>query len=175
MNDTFRLTNWLVSSNGLERRRVKYGMIWLPGNQLPYFSITLEREEKKRNNRWYDAGGGAALEEIAENFPALAPLVKWHLCDQDGTPMHYLANAIFWYEIATGVRECGPRETKESAMKSFRSCAIWTDHVSDPGVSVDVMRKLLPSRLPSLRATFKREMAEADVTFILPTSTRARA
>jgi len=38
--------------------------------------------------------GGCLHNEIAERFPELAPLIKWHLCSTDG-PMHYIANTVY--------------------------------------------------------------------------------
>lgn len=40
------------------------------------------------------AAGGCLHDEIAEAFPELAPLTKWHLCSTDG-PLHYLANTCY--------------------------------------------------------------------------------
>lgn len=37
---------------------------------------------------------GCLHDEVAEHFPELAHLIKWHLCAADG-PMHYLANTIY--------------------------------------------------------------------------------
>lgn len=39
--------------------------------------------------------GGCCHDEVAEAFPELAPLLKWHLCSTDG-PLHYVANALYW-------------------------------------------------------------------------------
>lgn len=175
--DTFRFSDYFVSADGLERSRVKYGMSWLKGNQLPYFSITLEREERRsvESTSWKYSGGGAALKEIAEKFPALAPLVKWHMCDQNGTLMHYIANAVFWYEIARGERKAGPYD--KNPLGSFKSCAAWGAVASDGELNTSAlmstvsMRTRLQERLPLLQATFKREMEAAGVTFILPVET----
>lgn len=38
--------------------------------------------------------GGCLHDEIAEAFPELAPLIRWHLCSDDG-PVHYEANTIY--------------------------------------------------------------------------------
>lgn len=42
-----------------------------------------------------DVAGGCLHEEVAERFPELAPMLKWHLSSTDG-PMHYLAN-VLWH------------------------------------------------------------------------------
>lgn len=38
--------------------------------------------------------GGCMHEEIAQVFPELAHLIRWHLCGTDG-PMHYIANTVY--------------------------------------------------------------------------------
>lgn len=44
---------------------------------------------------------GCIHEEIASWFPALAPLIQWHLCSTD-SPMHYVANVVY----LAGDRDC---------------------------------------------------------------------
>jgi hypothetical protein len=41
-----------------------------------------------------DVAHGCIHDEIAETFPELQPLLKWHLCSTDG-PMHYLENTLY--------------------------------------------------------------------------------
>lgn len=38
--------------------------------------------------------GGCLHDDIAEIFPELAPLIRWHLCGID-SPMHYVANTVY--------------------------------------------------------------------------------
>lgn len=38
--------------------------------------------------------GGRMHEEIAKYFPELEPLIKWHLCSQEG-PLHYITNTVY--------------------------------------------------------------------------------
>lgn len=59
-------------------------------NGHPSFSVTGDIRDK----RGRDAGGGCCHDLIAEVFPELAPLIKWHLCSTDG-PMHYVANTVY--------------------------------------------------------------------------------
>lgn len=40
------------------------------------------------------AAGGCLHEDIAQVFPELAPLIKWHLCSTE-QPLHYVANAAY--------------------------------------------------------------------------------
>jgi len=57
--------------------------------QGPYFSITGE----------IGAGGhyaaGCIHVEIAEAFPEFKKYIKWHLCNVNDGPMHYIANALY--------------------------------------------------------------------------------
>lgn len=75
---------------------VEAGLHYLQGNERPYFSVTCSIYEQARNNRWMDAGGGAAHEEILKAFPKLAPVIDLHLSDDFGVPMHAVANALYW-------------------------------------------------------------------------------
>lgn len=59
------------------------------GNGHNTFSIT---GTIHRNGRW--DRGGCIHEDIAEHFPELAPLLKWHLTSTDG-PLHYVANTVY--------------------------------------------------------------------------------
>lgn len=43
---------------------------------------------------WLNACG-CQHELVAEHFPELAHLIRWHLCSTDG-PMHYVENALYW-------------------------------------------------------------------------------
>lgn len=55
----------------------------------PRFSVTVDGFTNGRAD-W----GGAAHDTVAERFPELAPLLRWHLAATDG-PMHYIANTCF--------------------------------------------------------------------------------
>lgn len=76
------------------------------GNGHNTFAITGERYEKyhhpgestiehKNGRKLWMSSCGCLHDEIAEHFPELAPLIKWHLCSSDG-PMHYLANTLYF-------------------------------------------------------------------------------
>ncbi len=53
------------------------------------FSLTADLYENGRL-----VAGGCLHDEIAEHFPELRPLIKWHLCNTDG-PLHYPANTLY--------------------------------------------------------------------------------
>ena len=59
-------------------------------NGYNVFSITGEIFDGTRGG----GPSGCIHEEIAEHFPELAPLIKWHLTGSNG-PMHYIANTIY--------------------------------------------------------------------------------
>lgn len=58
------------------------------------FAITahVETPASRRRNDWEACG--CLHDDIAQVFPELAHLIKWHLCATDG-PMHYLANTVY--------------------------------------------------------------------------------
>jgi hypothetical protein len=75
------------------------------GGLSPGFSVTGEVYDRhgtwsgaarKRNGREEDAGG-CVHEEVLRAFPHLEPLVRVHLADPDGTPMHGEANGWYFY------------------------------------------------------------------------------
>lgn len=79
---------------GGEKMRVTYGMQKLKGNLYAYFSITAE----SRTIGGRELCGGCMHDEIRAHFPELSHLIKWHLVDENGLPMHYIANAKFHLE-----------------------------------------------------------------------------
>lgn len=61
--------------------------------QGPYFAIT-------GNIRCSANGrvllGGSIHDEIAKAFPEFQKYIKWHLCNVNDGPMHYIANALYF-------------------------------------------------------------------------------
>lgn len=57
------------------------------------FGITGSIDRKERG-RWTDDSGGCIHDAIAEHFPSLQPLIKWHGCTSDG-PIHF-GNAVYY-------------------------------------------------------------------------------
>lgn len=102
-------TRWhFYREYGLRHRiKAEYGIDYRfarEANQHPYFSVTGEIWAQARNNRWMDSAGGMLHDQIAKHFPQLRPYLKWHLVSTDG-PMHYFANAKYWFELAQGTSE----------------------------------------------------------------------
>ncbi len=68
------------------------------GNGYNTFSITGEIYIPGRHDV---EAGGCIHKDIAQAFPDLAPLIKYHLCSSD-MPMHYLANTLY----VAGDKDC---------------------------------------------------------------------
>lgn len=77
----------IVQGRRRERVTVVYGFDgeWaLRNNQPPYFSIV----------------NTSGSEITGRCFPEIAPLRRWHLTSIDGTPIHYVANGVYWWREA---------------------------------------------------------------------------
>jgi hypothetical protein len=153
---------------------VKYGMHYLKGNSQPYFSITADLREDGNES------GGQLHPEISRYVPELEPLLKWHLCDQNGTPMHYVENSLFWWERFDRPKE---KSYDPDAKSAFKNSTVWgaveTDVDLPTGLSdwpLSAFKKdglawpfrveveaLLVERLPALQAEFRKVMAEFGV------------
>ena len=72
------------------------------GNGHNTFSITAHMFEERCHSY------GCLHDEVAQWFPELAPLIKWHLCSTDG-PLHYIANTVYH---ATAYPEFWPIDEK---------------------------------------------------------------
>ena len=121
------------------------------GDQKPYFAIT---GEVRVDNRMEVCG--CVHDEIQKNIKHLKPLIKWHLCDYDGTPMHYIANSIFWFE------QIGKEKNAEENFKS--TCVFGVLKTDKMPKDVNACQKWLESRLPRLQKAFKKEMKEFGVS-----------
>lgn len=64
------------------------------GNGHNSFSITGEIIDPKKRGDNAIVACGCIHEAIAEFFPELQHLIKWHLCSTD-SPMHYVANTVY--------------------------------------------------------------------------------
>ena len=58
------------------------------------FAITADIKSSFSKQVWSEESGGCCHEEIAEHFPLLAPLIKWHGTTSEG-PLHYISNAVY--------------------------------------------------------------------------------
>lgn len=99
---TSRIANqtWLSESRkiagfgegGLIRVEIKFDDYCKNGHET--FSICATVSTSKSRRRDDIEAGGQLRGEIAEVFPELVPLIKYHLVSTDG-PMHYIANALY--------------------------------------------------------------------------------
>lgn len=158
-------TEWKHYREGVDRFRIQaeYGMTKFQG-QAAYFGITASIDRQARNNRWVEDSGGMLHEDIARRFPKLGPYLKWHLVSTE-QPMHYLANAKYWWEIATGQKE--RREYDPDPVAAFQSTIIMGgvrgDEMPPPGTSWDDIEAWLRNRLPALMDNFHAAMKELGV------------
>ena len=71
-------------------------LIHYTGNQRPYFSVTGEVRNLHRYGDNQIEMIGAIHDLIVDHFPYLAPVVRVHLADDTGWPMHAVENAIYF-------------------------------------------------------------------------------
>ena len=137
-------------------------------NQAPYFSITCQIDEKTKNGRWRDEGGGADHKAIAAHFPELEPLIKWHLTATDG-PTHYMANARYFWEQWRGISKWERRPYDPDPLEVFKRLTIWGIVPTDEHFELhaindwETMEMYLVDRLPALLASFEADMREISV------------
>ena len=135
------------------------------------FSITADIKSSFSGQVWSEESGGCCHAEVAEHFPLLAPLIKWHLTSSEG-PMHYISNAVYH----AGDKDChGLRkgefrqygrtgEGKERDLEAARSCAVWPEATDEELSAPDLEQKLL-ARLPALMAEFKLAVESLGFTY----------
>lgn len=99
---------------------------------------------------WYDHYksrdwdfGGCCHDMIAEVFPELAPLIKWHLVSTD-SPMHYLSNALYLAGDAdyNGRRKGEPKSWE----RRFRFGAFPTMTFNIKGGLIDALLEVIDTR-----------------------------
>lgn len=188
--EKFQLTEWRPTNVKNEFIRAKYGFHYLKGNRRPYFSITADiaepaaphnRGETKaegpglpQGKTFRNVGGGCCHELISQYFPELAPLVRWHLVDDDGVPMHYLANGDYWmrkhlevYRVFASSEMEGRRYGEPDPLDIFKSTIVYgavpTDDIElDAILSIPTPK---PQTIPDLALSPK----ELRANVILPT------
>jgi len=165
-------TEWLRFTEGGQAYRIKarYGMDYdfaRRHNQDPSFSVTGSIDELRRT-RWVDYSGGAIHDDIARRFPRLEPYLKWHLVAWPSGPMHYLANAQYWWEKMAGVSKWPPQPGEPDPAEAFASTvvlgALPGDAMppADPGAWPQV-EAWLKDRLPPLMEAFRADMEDLGV------------
>lgn len=121
------------------------------GNGHNSFAITGDVYATDKRSR-APIAAGCLHEDIAKAFPELAPLIMWHLTSSDG-PMHYLANTLYFCDIA----RTAVGELRRSALKNARSCAVWPTATNEElSLPRDKLEILLEARLPFVLSGFRR-------------------
>jgi len=167
-----KITPWkeFTASGSRYRIRAKYGIDYDFGrrnNQDPYFSVTgeVERKDDQRPGHWREDAGGQLHDQIAKHFHELAPYLKWHLVSL-GQPMHYIANAKYWWDIAMGKSAPAPGQEHVPALTAFMSTIIYG---GIPGEKVPYtndwldIERWLKTRLPKLMGHFVAAMKTLKV------------
>ncbi len=92
---------------------INYGTRKLEGNEHAYVTVTVDGGEEF---------GGCTHDLVLKHAPQLAELVKLHLTYVTGEPMHYIENAKYWWEMATGTSGWTLQYgmTEEDAADNFR-------------------------------------------------------
>ena len=144
-------------------------------------SITADIKSSFLKQVWSEEFGGCCHEEIAEHFPLLAPLIKWHGTTSEG-PLHYISNAVYHagdkdchglrkgefrqHKSLGKIQNGGGRtgEGKERDFEAARSCAVWPDATDEELSAPDLEQKLL-ARLPALMEEFKLAVESLGFTY----------
>lgn len=118
---------------------------------------------------------GCIHDEIAKYFPALKPLIQWHLFDDNG-PMHYVANTLHHLGYTSGPDSYWYKEERDQPnIEHARSTAVWSDmpesficgrdermlKVTRDAAAVPI-RAALEKRLPALVERFRVAMSEIE-------------
>lgn len=157
--DKYQKKQKLFTEDGRDYRIIaQYGMSYHQGNSHPRFSITGEIPSQ----RIY----GCIHDEIALHFPELKPLIQFHLWDDAGLPMHYVANAIYWWEYWQGLSKWKPEKTKEEYFEIFSShIALFPDEIVP--VTREEIRIWLHGRMPRIQELFNKTMDEFEIERIV--------
>lgn len=163
-----KMTPWKEFTERGQKYRIQatYGLDYDFGRrnqQAPHFSATA-RIDIWNGRGWGDDSGGMQHDEIERHFPQLAPYLKWHLVST-GEPMHYLANAKYWWEMAIG-KIAPDKYQRVDPRDAFKSTIVfgavpgdampYTDHWPD-------VEKWLRARLPKLMGYFAADMKTLGV------------
>lgn len=153
----------------------KYGMHYIKGNRVPYFFITGSIDERVGLKGWSEDSGGCIHDEIAKHFPELKPLIQFHLWGQDGIPMHYVENAVYWWKgwkhfSKTHIEDYKKFTEKQAAEENYK---IFNDHiclfpneVKSIPEDENTLREWLKARQPRIQQHFLETMQKFNIEFI---------
>lgn len=164
------------------RGTVRYGMHYILGNSQPHFSITGEtiRRDSQRG-RWEEDSCGCIHDLIKEKAPHLAPLIEFHLADQDGLPMYYLESGYYWYKEDLETFKSYVRLFEDEVIPEVPEVELPVI-LSETGKELDLPEKeqekikekfrkqfitnWLKTRIPRLKQEFDEVMREFEVEYI---------
>lgn len=140
-------------------------------SQDPSFSLMgrIEREGYPTGT-WRDVRHGAIHEEIDAHFPELRKYLKWHLVSVK-EPLHYLANAKYWWEKIKGVSQWPAQIGEPDPSTAFKETVIFGGLEGDrealqeafSGNGWESVERWLKSRLEPLMLNFAKDMSELGV------------
>ncbi len=150
------------------RTRARYGLDYdfaRKNSQAPYFSAQQDTEIL-RGRRWQDESGGVLGGPQLRHFPELRPYVHWHLTSTE-QPLHYLANAKYWWQMGQGKGEFKRRPYDPDPIEAFKSTivfgAVEGDELPPLNAEWKDVEPWLAARLPILQANFERDMKKLGV------------
>ena len=152
---TYSLPQWR-EGNTTYRGEVTYGMHYILANSRPYFSITGFTKRKGMDGhdgeKWSEDSCGCLHDLIKEKAKHLAPLIEFHLSDQDGLPMHYLEDGYYWYKEDTKVFKDYVRLSEDEIIPEIPEIELPVI-LSDTGKELDLSEK----EQEKIREKFRRQ------------------
>jgi hypothetical protein len=160
----------------------RVGLRYIEGDSSAYWTATADLyephgtwsgEARWRNEREFD-GGGACHAEILRAFPHLAPIVRLHLADVDGLPMHAKTNGWYFYSGQASTYE---REAEERGRPTYANREGLSDHaraaralnISPDELPADLGGEEFGAFVDDLAERYERESREAyDLLLSLP-------
>jgi hypothetical protein len=126
--------------------------------------------QQLKQGEWICQAFGLMRENIEQHFPHLSLLARWYQTSNNGTPLQYLANALYWY---SGYRDYLDSEEYEAkAPRYFRRVIVSGSLPGDEeailgfynlGAHPNTVRDWLEARLPELQKAFLQDMVEFGV------------
>ncbi len=177
---TKKLTDWaFYHRHGVrEVIRFEYGFTCIRGNSEPYFSVTGEVWRAAPGPVPKPRGRDCVACGMLHNYlPTplrwLRKAIPFHLFGVGPGPMHYQANALYWLEQATGVRDGSLRlkSYDPDPITAFKNTIIFCQVEVDSDFMVESLVRMGPEsrvmfladRLPLLHAKFREMVRELDL------------
>lgn len=127
------------------------GLFYSLNGHEPYFSVTGEiRNLYNTRGTTNIEACGCLHDEIAQYAPVLVPVIKVHLCDRDGKPLHAVENAHYW----AGFGRCAPESRSSDTPATDDDGVVWVPAALARHLRVTVQTARLIRSI--VRATFTR-------------------